>query len=324
MPTYPFTEHNILSSIQRFLQRQPPYQHIAIPVGDDAAVVHIPQGQQVVLSCDTLTENRDFRRRYFKPQDVGHKAIESALADLAAMGATPWCILASISVPNNISQKALLNILQTIAQRAHHHQAPLVGGDLSSTDGPLQLTITVVGCLHEPAFRRYQGQPGDVVFVTEVLGKAAMGLYALEEDKPAPELWYTAQKRPSAPIATSLWLKQHACIRSCVDISDGLAAAARLLPATPYGMTLIQKQLPYCQRSISWKLPKPRWWYALYGGEDYALAACLPAENWLSMCREALKAGFSLYKVGYITENKQFLLKTPHAEEPLEQGFSHF
>ena len=151
-------------------------EDVLIGPGDDAALIRTPSGDPLVLTVDTLVEGIDFETETSTPHSVGQKAIAVSLSDLAAMGATPWIALASASFPPTTDEPYTRELVQGLRTVAANHGTTLVGGDLSSTSGPLSISITLIGHLHaDQSLTRSGGHPGDFLFVSGPLGGSILG-----------------------------------------------------------------------------------------------------------------------------------------------------
>jgi thiamine-monophosphate kinase len=216
---------------------------VVLGIGDDAALLQVPAGRQLVVAMDTLNAGVHFPLDT-APADIGWKALAVNLSDLAAMGAQPaWCTL-SLSLPQ--SDVAWLDgFLDGFCGLAAQHGVALVGGD--TTRGPLSVCVTVHGFV-EPgrALRRDGARVGDDVWVSGALGDAAGALALLLRfsageggetskyggDHPAAEpisrgkrdleALRTRLDRPAPRIATGMSLASLA--HACIDVSDGLLA----------------------------------------------------------------------------------------------------
>ncbi|HEX8688642.1 MAG TPA: AIR synthase related protein, partial [Solirubrobacterales bacterium] len=148
--------------------------------GDDAAI-SVPGGA-TATSVDALVEGVHFRREQASLKQTGHKALATALSDLAAMGAEPGEAYVVLGVPADLDEEGCLQLLDGLAELATATGTSLAGGDL--TRAPvLILTTTVVG--HAPVpehlVTRAGARPGDALVVTGELGGAAAGLRLLED-----------------------------------------------------------------------------------------------------------------------------------------------
>src|SRR3546814_5835696 len=84
------TEFTLIDAIAR---RAATRDDVVLGIGDDAAVLAVPAGRQLVVAMDTLNAGVHFPDDT-APADIGWKALAVNLSDLAAMGARPaWCTL---------------------------------------------------------------------------------------------------------------------------------------------------------------------------------------------------------------------------------------
>jgi thiamine-monophosphate kinase len=235
-------------------------------VGDDGAVLDVPSGSRLVVSTDTTVEDVHFRRQWMSPAEVGWRATQAALSDLAAMGATPLGVLLALTVPVGWRDD-LTALAAGIAEATRSARAPIVGGDV--TDGNrLALAITVLGHAKRP-LSRAGARPGDTLYVTGALGGPGAALAAWESGA-APRAADRARfVRPAARIAAGEWLVTHGAT-AAIDLSDGLAGdVAHLAHASGVHCVLDLDAIP-C-------VPDADVGAALASGEEYELLVAAPA-----------------------------------------------
>jgi thiamine-monophosphate kinase len=150
---------------------------VILGVGDDAALLDLPRGADLVAAVDTIVAGRHF------PEDadarsIGHRALAVNLSDIAAMGATPlWATLA-LTLPS-VDADWLAGFAAGFLDLADTHGVALVGGD--TTRGPLTVSVQILGHVpHGAALRRSGAQAGDLLAVSGTLGDAAAGLALLK------------------------------------------------------------------------------------------------------------------------------------------------
>src|SRR5688572_20881981 len=130
-----------------------------------------------VVTTDALVEDVHFRRAWSTSQDIGHRALAVNLSDLAAMGATPRAVLLSLALPALLPLDEFDGIVDGFLALATQEGAPLVGGNLTRSPGPLVIDVTAMGAARPRRILRRSGaRPGDRLFVTGQLGAAAVGL----------------------------------------------------------------------------------------------------------------------------------------------------
>jgi len=210
-------------------------------VGDDAAVLTVPSGEELVVSTDTSLEDVHFRRDWLSPEEIGWRAAAAALSDLAAMAAKPLGVLVAITLPQHYID-TLGELAEGIAAATSASGAQIVGGDLTSGER-LTITVSVLGSTATP-LRRSGARPGDTVWVTGQLGGPALAIAAWGEGRqPTPE----ARARfahPTPRIREGQWLAT-AGATSGIDISDGLGGdAAHLAAASGVRITIDTDALP--------------------------------------------------------------------------------
>ncbi len=241
-------------------------------IGDDAAVLALPPGEQLVAAVDTLVEGVHFPLST-PPNSLGHKALAVNLSDLAALGAQPrWATLA-LTLPQ-ADNTWLEAFAQGFFALADAHGVALVGGD--TTRGPLTITVQLLGTVPPgQALLRSGAKPGDQLFVSGTLGDAGLGLRqsraAAQGPKPDADLIDRLNcPQPRVALGEQLRGLAHAAI----DISDGLLAdLGHVLEQSQVGATLWVDRLPRSaafQREV--EVSSADWFeLPLSAGDDYEL-----------------------------------------------------
>ena len=253
---------------------------VLLGIGDDAAVL-APLSGGVVLTVDTAIEGVHFRRAWAPLRTLARRAVMAALSDLAAMGAIPRAILVALALPANIDDAEFLAIVDGMADGARDGHAPLVGGNLSSSS-ELSITTTAVGELETRVLTRTGARAGDSVYVTGVLGAAALGLACLSQGRgdeaagaPFVERWRVPEARLGQGRALVL-----AGATACIDVSDGLVQdLGHVCAASGVAAELSVERLPMLprQREHARAMGLDAEVLALTGGEDYELVFTGPA-----------------------------------------------
>jgi thiamine-monophosphate kinase len=227
-------------------------------IGDDAAVVgpEFVTGERLVVSTDSVVESVHFDLSYCSLQDVGWKALVSALSDLAAMGARP--IGATIAV-SGFGLAELGPLYEGIGFASRVSACPIVGGDLSGS-ATRAVTVTVLGQSSTP-IARSGAQVGDVVGVSGVLGGSAAGLRELSVDRSSDSKLARRHRRPPLRLVIGSVLAS-AQVSAMIDVSDGLLSDADRL-ATSSGVGIVIDEVPIQQGATRQD--------ACVGGEDYEL-----------------------------------------------------
>ena len=197
---------------------------VVLGPGDDAAVLEIPAGHQLVVSTDTLVADRHYPGGACADA-IGYRSLAVATSDLAAMGATPAFATVSLTA-ENLTVNWAEHYAGGLAAAARDFGIAIVGGNVAR--GPESVTVTVHG--HTPggtAITRSGAGPGDALYVTGSLGGAGLALadenlgewslVALQEDSPPKRYWM-----PQPRLALGIGLRGIAS--AAIDISDGLSS----------------------------------------------------------------------------------------------------
>lgn len=197
---------------------------VTLGIGDDAAVLHPPVGRDLVWTVDTQIEAQHFRRAWMSLQDIGWRSFVAAASDLAAMGAEPWCALASLGLPDGVGDDAFDALSRGQAEAAVAVSCPIVGGNLSRA-GELSVTTTLLGTV-DRAVGRGGARPGDGVWIAGEVGLAAAGLRAIVRGCLGSDVDTAIGlfRRPRVRIAEGRVLARVA--HAAIDVSDGVARDA--------------------------------------------------------------------------------------------------
>jgi len=295
---------------------------VELGMGDDAALLNVPSGRQLVVSTDTLNVGVHFPAET-APFDLGWKALAVNLSDLAAMGAEPaWCTL-SLSMPRADSAwlDALLDGLFTLADA---HAVALVGGD--TTHGPLSLSLTAMGLVTPGrALRRDGAQVDDEIWVTGTLGDAAAALAQLRAGGVADPALRERLDRPQPRLAIGRALVGAA--HACIDVSDGLLQdLGHICCASDVAAIVEIDALP-----ASAALSARAWGETLRadqacGGDDYELCFTAPPSARGAITRAAEHESLPISRIGRIVAGTgvRALTSDGTAWLPARAGYEHF
>jgi thiamine-monophosphate kinase len=207
-------------------------------------------------------------------------------------------------------------------------EARLVGGDTVRSPGGLFLNLALVGeAASGKTVFRHGAKPGDLIFVSRPLGASSAGLELLQKGVHSPEPLIMAHLDPEPEVILGRSLAEKGLPSAMMDVSDGLALdLSRLCEASGVGAILEEEKIPVAAEILEAALSRDPLWYALSGGEDFALLFTVPRKE-----AEGVKAVFSAlgrkaYPIGEITASPGILLKQPDGKtSPLSpQGFDHF
>lgn len=305
-------------------------------IGDDTAVVEMPEGRQILLATDLLVEKTHFLRSTISPFQLGRKALAVNLSDIAAMGGRPEYFLVSLGVPASIDVAYIESIYQGLYDEARRWHTALVGGDTVASE-QLAIGVTIVGSVARGrSLLRSTAQPGDTVCVTGWPGLSGAGFHWLTngQDPDAFPSAIAAHTTPTPRLREIRWLTERAPIHSANDVSDGVGnEALEIATASRVDIILEEYLFRYHDEllSISKRLSlNPRDLF-LFGGEDYELLLTMPDRPPTIAADLARRfvddTGTPLHPIGYVMAGSgRVLLKQNdgHIVPLAAGGFQHF
>lgn len=294
----------------------------ALELGDDAALIDVPEGHELILSTDTLVE-----AVHFLPDDpaetIGRKLLRVSLSDCAAMGAKPRGYLMNISRPASFDDQWFASFSTGLFQDQHLFGLSLLGGDTTSTRGPLVLSLTILGEVSKGrAVRRKGARAGDVIWVTGTIGDAALGLQALLGEVDDPGGILTGRYRLPQP-RTGFPLQDFAS--AGMDISDGLVQdAGHIARQSGVRLELEADKVPLSPEA---EAAGPTWLETcLTGGDDYELLFTAPDSRTDAIREAGKKAGLNVTQIGRVVQGSGVVVLDANGREmPLRKtGWQHF
>ncbi len=308
--------------IARIRERVAVRSDVVLGIGDDAALLAVPAGMQLVVAMDTLNAGVHFPTET-APADIGWKSLAVNLSDLAAMGARPaWCTL-SLSLPEG--EAAWVDgFLDGFLALAAQHDVALVGGD--TTRGPLSVCVTAHGFV-EPgkALRRDGARVGDDVWVTGTLGDAAAALAQWRKGAAIDETLRVRLDRPEPRVAAGLALSGLA--HACIDISDGLLSdLGHICEASDLGADVEVDALPASPALLSAFDVATRRVLQASGGDDYELCFTAAIEARAAIDAVIRRENIVATRIGRIVEARRVSAFDAQGEEwkPEKTGYAHF
>jgi thiamine-monophosphate kinase len=233
----------------QLLPRLLPGKSVATGPGDDCAIVETQRVRKLlVLKTDCVVEGVHFLRGT-NAADAGWKAMMRPLSDFAATSAVPEFALITLMASQQTRVAWVKQLYRGLRRAANRFKVSIVGGETSSTPGPIAISVTVVGSVErDRAIFRRGGKAGDDLFVTGRIGGALKQKH----------LQFTPR------IVESRWLTKNFSIHAMMDLSDGLGTdLPRLARASKVGFKIEMENLPLTRGA---KIDD-----AISEGEDYEL-----------------------------------------------------
>jgi len=281
-----------------------PAPHAVLGVGDDAALVKVAKGKELVVSTDMLVSGTHFFPDA-DPYKLGHKALAVNLSDMAAMGATPRWATLSLAMPE-ADENWLKPFAKGFMDLARAQQVDLIGGDTAR--GPLNICVQIMGEVPAgKALRRDGAKPGDEIWVSGQIGDAALALAHLQNriQLEAQEVKACLNKlhMPAARVA----LGQHlvGMAHSAIDISDGiLADLGHILESSGVAAVVEFEALPKSAVLQKYLKHDAALRALLAGGDDYELCFTAPKKNSVGLAKLSRKLKLPLTRIGNIKKGR--------------------
>ncbi|MEM8916716.1 MAG: thiamine-phosphate kinase, partial [Pseudomonadota bacterium] len=199
----------------------------AFALTDDAAVLAVEPGKELVVCADAMVESIHFLPS-MPPDRLASKLLRVNLSDLAAMGATPFAYLLTLAIPQGLGDAWLAGFADGLKADQERWSIDLVGGDSTSTDGPISASITAMGMVEPGAILRRSGaRVGDDIYVTGTVGDGALGLKAARGDldgAPTDAVAYLADRYVAPTPRVEIGQALSGLASAAIDVSDGLMA----------------------------------------------------------------------------------------------------
>jgi thiamine-monophosphate kinase len=303
---------------------------LALGIGDDAAVLIPDRNRRIVVTTDCLVEDVHFRRAWGRFNAVGHKALAVTLSDLAAMGATPRACLLSLALPPRLPLADFDELIDGFCGLAASARAPLAGGNLSRSPGPLVIDVTALGSAHpRRVLTRSGGRPGDELYLSGRIGGAAAGLAILERPDqtgalPATEHVVARFSKPTPRLRLGRLAADSRAVTACVDLSDGLADAVhRIARASGTGAAIDAGSVPVDE--LPGERSEDGLLEVMAGGEDYELLfAVAPRRRGAFLAAARRCPDAPVTRIGQLTRDPAVVLAGENRLQSIPPGFRHF
>lgn len=296
----------------------------AMELRNDGATMRLSAGEELVLSSDTMVEGL-----HFLPDDpadtIARKLLRCNLSDLAAMGSRPRHYMLNVSLPagRHYDDGWFAQFAAGLAADQKQFNISLLGGDTTGSPSPLMLNVTILGTVRQgEALRRDGSRPGDGVWVTGNLGRAALGLQArLGRIDGVDEALVQSYRVPMPRVGLSLY----GIVSAAMDISDGLVQdCGHIAEESGTAITLFEEKLPFLP-SVKAHMIHHRE-LILLGGDDYELLLTCPVENEAALQAHCSERDVPVTKIGEVTAGSGVKMLDRQGE-PIKfsrTGWQHF
>ncbi|ACT59071.1 thiamine-phosphate kinase [Hirschia baltica] len=304
----------------------------AFGLKDDVAALNPPAGRQLIITTDTLVESVHFLSE--DPlETVAQKLLRVNISDVLAKGGTPWAAVLSLTWPSGRDVRQLSSFADGLKADLEHWGISLMGGDTTSTSGPLTLGLTLLAhCPQTGPILRSGGKQGDDIWVTGSIGdgylglKAAMGELSLSRPEDVALLaWrYRVPEIPDSAIAELISEVAHAS----ADVSDGLVADINHIAKASNLQAIINlDEVPFSSAAkLCLAEKKVSRLELVTKGDDYQSVFTAPPEAKAVILRASLQYGLEITKIGTMQTGQGVSLQRPNGTMiPIKSdGWKHF
>jgi thiamine-monophosphate kinase len=316
----PLVEKALIAKLRRLIRRSP--TAVRVGIGDDCAVIHVPDGHEALVTTDFSLEGIHFRREWHPPDSIGHRCLARGLSDIAAMGGTPIAAFLSLALPADLPQRWVDEFMRGLQKLARDFRVALAGGDTAQSPDGILADIVVLGSVpKQRAILRSGARAGDRIYVTGELGAsaAAINRFLAGKKTPSPSE-YPRHFYPVPRIGVGRFVRDHAIASAMIDISDGLSTdLGHICEESGVGADIMADEIP-CS-SVGKSAAKVDLDSALHGGDDYELL--FTARSKTQVPRRI--AGVRITEIGRVTKAAgMFLLNNQRRSKLIPRGWEHF
>jgi thiamine-monophosphate kinase len=303
----PRNELELISWIRSRVAHDP---NVVVGIGDDTAVLKTQE--TLLVTVDMLLEGVHFDLAGCTARDVGQKALNVNLSDIAAMAGRPTVAVVAVGMPNGRPETLADDLFAGLLDAAKPFSVTLAGGDTNSSKLGLVVAVTLLG--HPTGsgpVRRSGAKPRDVLCVTGRLGYSLAGRH----------LHFTPR------VTEAQRLHENYRLNAMIDLSDGLGQDLfHLTDASGCGALLDAGAIPIQPSPPGWNDDRPPLDHALYDGEDFELLFAMPEPEAQRLLRDQplRDLGVAITRIGIITGESAVLLRDDHSTRPLlRTGYTH-
>jgi thiamine-monophosphate kinase len=304
------TDSGEFAYIDWLRSRTPADPRVLLGPGDDAAALRFTPGAGVLCTTDMLLEGSCFRLADAGPRKVGRKAMAVNLSDIAAMAGRPVAAVVSAGLPRQGGMKLAEELYLGLRQMADQFDVAIAGGDTNSWDGPLVISVTLLGEVQGRGLVKRSGaRPGDWLLATGEFGGSILGKH----------LDFTPR------VHEALRLHELVEIHAMIDVSDGLAADVQhICLESRCGAVLDAARIPISAAAKGVADGKSPLDHAFGDGEDFELVLAVAQDDALKLLASQPLPGVPLTRIGVCVDNGLWLATTDGKREPLEpKGYVH-
>ena len=302
--------------------------NIVRSIGDDCLVIESFKDNLLLGTTDTFVEGIHFKLEYSTFPQIGQRCMAASVSDIAAMSGNPVYSLVSLSMPGDMQYNNAIDLFSGLQNTAKLYGCPIVGGETTSTTGPVTITVTVLGKIERDRMILRSGAgAGDSIYVTGSIGDAMAGLMAIERKAKGFNRIKSKFQSPEAFVTLSRALNKLYNITAMIDTSDGLATdLSNICHESVCGAEIYEDMLPFSDefRRFSKKYGIDMTDLGISSGEEFEL---LFTSNDVTISEKFQLMNHNITHIGKIVESShgiKLYRKNKNVEPVLSKGYEHF
>ncbi len=318
-------EFGLIEFIKKHNTKPKKYHNIYIDIGDDCFSFNSHKNSKYIVTTDILIENIHFKRDWATAKQIGQKAIEVNVSDIASMGNTkPLYAFISMGIPKSTSVKFVKELFNSIKNTCNKYDIHLSGGDTVCAKD-ITISVTLIGVCYNKPISRTGAKNGDLIFVTGTFGDSCAGLEILSNNEKNLTVYEKNLIKKhlvsQARLKEANIISQNINVTSMTDSSDGLFKSIELLTEKK-GAVIYMDKIPLSENLIKYsnKNYNKLYNYALFGGEEFELVFTINKKDKKKL--EKLLPGATC--IGYINNSKVTYLQNGKTKNVKYNGYKHF
>ncbi len=318
-------EFGLIDFIKKHNTKPTKHHNICLDIGDDCFAFSPHSKAKYIVTTDILIENIHFKKQWATPKQIGQKAIEVNVSDIASMGNTkPLYAFISLGMPKNTPTKFIKELFNSVKSTCNKYGIHLSGGDTVGAKD-ITISVTLIGICYDKPISRTGAKNGDLIFVTGTFGDSCAGLEILSKDKKSLKNYEKELIKkhlvPQARLKEANLISQNIKITSMTDSSDGLFKSIELLTENK-GAVINMENIPLSKNLIKYTNNNfdKIYGYALFGGEDFELVFTINKKD-ENKLKKFLPGATC---IGTINNGKVTYLQNGKTKNVKYNGYKHF
>lgn len=309
-----FGERNIIDAIRKIYNYK---------WEDDDCSYFLAGKKYILITVDSISKSHHVPESV-DPVKIGYFLAAVTLSDIAAMGGIPKYFMSALTLPKNMDFDYFKKIELGIAKCLEKYKTKMIGGDCKEG---IEMVISGIGIgeVNKNMILKRDGvKPGDLLCVTNYLGKNSAGYYMWKLKKSSEGAEKLLEVEPR--IKEGRAIARHGAT-AAMDLSDGVySSIEQLKRITGFGFLIDLAKVPVAPlaKKVHEELDISIEELSLNYGGEYELLFTISRENFEKLKKIEKKYNMKFTEIGHVKNGKNVLLKKGREYEIKERGYEHF